>query len=468
MMTTTSAIRTSFPRRRGDGPIAGTVLSKPEAFPPQARGWTSGREVQAVPAQVSPAGAGMDRASRASAAGRFRFPRRRGDGPVSAFAIGRFNMFPPQARGWTLGFGCLDLRAAVSPAGAGMDPGPPRRSRSRSCFPRRRGDGPAAVVVGTAPALFPPQARGWTAAERIAALAARVSPAGAGMDPERPTPPHDRRRFPRRRGDGPSHRLLPNRQGKFPPQARGWTRDRTCNHPNGVVSPAGAGMDLRDRLHPRMGRGFPRRRGDGPVPRFTDDGQGLFPPQARGWTRRAQDDRPGLIVSPAGAGMDPRLRQLADDSSGFPRRRGDGPHERHEGVLLGQFPPQARGWTGSGAGQGRDHPVSPAGAGMDPASRPRGSGGRCFPRRRGDGPLPETESLRVEQFPPQARGWTDQQDRPGPRASVSPVGAGMDPARSRGGPAAARCQIHWAHTRTCFPHAESLGSDAERGSWPIP
>ena len=50
------------------------------------------------------------------------FPRRRGDGPVTGTGAAAFDMFPPQARGWTLEGVVYRAQVLVSPAGAGMDP----------------------------------------------------------------------------------------------------------------------------------------------------------------------------------------------------------------------------------------------------------------------------------------------------------------------------------------------------------
>ena len=66
---------------------------------------------------------------------------------------------------------------------------------------------------------------------------------------------------------------------------------------------------------------------------------------------------------------------------------------------------------------------------MDPSARPRPSGSERFPRRRGDGPLNRHSVLGMLRFPPQARGWTGTIPRSDVVAYVSPAGAGMDPWR---------------------------------------
>ena len=63
----------------------------------------------------------MDRSDGLSDSQKTRFPRRRGDGPKSGDSRISDGMFPPQARGWTLGKLLDDRYISVSPAGAGMD-----------------------------------------------------------------------------------------------------------------------------------------------------------------------------------------------------------------------------------------------------------------------------------------------------------------------------------------------------------
>ena len=207
------------------------------------------------------------------------------------------------------------------------------------------------------------------------------------MDPSPPCTPSSSLRFPRRRGDGPRHRGQFRRAQAFPPQARGWTAMTRPESPAHAVSPAGAGMDPDDDLHAPRSPGFPRRRGDGPHRlRVCGFARG-FPPQARGWTSGVLPGRRRPVVSPAGAGMDHARKSCGSTSTSFPRRRGDGPRVRSGTHRRDVFPPQARGWTLEEEHDlGRDA-VSPAGAGMDPSVTPAGPGSPSFPRRRGDGPF---------------------------------------------------------------------------------
>ncbi len=171
-----------FPRRRGDGPASRMSGCTVPRFPPQARGWTLFFESREKAVSVSPAGAGMDPSARRQQASKTSFPRRRGDGPQVASRFGVSKRFPPQARGWTFGEPPRRVRQLVSPAGAGMDPPIDIPGTARRSFPRRRGDGPPLMLKPPRSKRFPPQARGWTLSPRPWPASPFVSPAGAGMD----------------------------------------------------------------------------------------------------------------------------------------------------------------------------------------------------------------------------------------------------------------------------------------------
>ena len=255
----------SFPRRRGDGPRLRRQRHRDTVFPPQARGWTAERIPRAARTTVSPAGAGMDPTTAAGATAPPSFPRRRGDGPRNPESIRPRGAFPPQARGWTLPSGECGPGSPVSPAGAGMDPEAAYSADGGARFPRRRGDGPPRGFPLSPAARFPPQARGWTLYDLAVGIAQSVSPAGAGMDLGQDDVSSEADRFPRRRGDGPRAYLAFMRHRQFPPQARGWTLAQVLAATDQHVSPAGAGMDPgQQRALPLRPR-FPRRRGDGPL-----------------------------------------------------------------------------------------------------------------------------------------------------------------------------------------------------------
>ena len=186
--------------------------------------------------------------------------------------------------------------------------------------------------------MFPPQARGWTPMQRAVVSLRRVSPAGAGMDPRGCSRCSPRSCFPRRRGDGPPPAHLVRRQLQFPPQARGWTPIGRAVGVSPDVSPAGAGMDRSGRRCSPTLSSFPRRRGDGPGGAVVAGELDAFPPQARGWTPSTSSRATRSTVSPAGAGMDLPLVAVTGDGDRFPRRRGDGPATDAERRADASFP----------------------------------------------------------------------------------------------------------------------------------
>ena len=299
-----------FPRTRGDGPVGDQGIVRLKPFPPHARGWTVRPTKARVPVKVSPARAGMDPRFPTWKATSTRFPRTRGDGPWATTLLDRHCRFPPHARGWTLRLDPDRRAGRVSPARAGMDPSPrgwremrsrfprtrgdgpdplliirdktefpphargwtpivapPVSSRTSHRFPRTRGDGPHPAATGTGTTAFPPHARGWTRHRRGHGHRDRVSPARAGMDPLLLWRIAEHLGFPRTRGDGPFGREIGVARSVFPPHARGWTLLPQPGKHAKVVSPARAGMDP-GLMCPvsRPGR-FPRTRGDGPLSR---------------------------------------------------------------------------------------------------------------------------------------------------------------------------------------------------------
>ena len=233
------------------------------------------------------------------------------------------------------------------------------------------------------------------------------------------------------RGDGPWHNPAVPMKLEFPPHARGWTLVRMVEDALVAVSPACAGMDRLCSRRSERPTCFPRMRGDGPY-RAVDGHQRVrFPPHARGWT--VQGRRPGRVhaVSPACAGMDPLCYVRCDIAVGFPRMRGDGPVEDSFTVTITEFPPHARGWTSVTRRLATRQQVSPACAGMDHCCQWRRDFNRCFPRMRGDGPVIRVPVLPARRFPPHARGWTLLNQLRVLGSVVSPACAGMDPVRAR-------------------------------------
>ena len=234
--------RAGFPRRRGDAPDLSNPGPPDPRFPPQARGCTLYRAAVPTHGAVSPAGAGMHLADVRGRGYRIGFPRRRGDAPPAQASASSAISFPPQARGCTAEIAVSEPVIQVSPAGAGMHRISRAGRIAARGFPRRRGDAPFSGGAKSLSVTFPPQARGCTVCVLTLLLQLRVSPAGAGMHPTPEATETATEGFPRRRGDAPKSSDLRRFSSRFPPQARGCTpRGQHLPVPRGV-SPAGAGM----------------------------------------------------------------------------------------------------------------------------------------------------------------------------------------------------------------------------------
>ena len=173
-----------FPRTRGDVPPAAKAAAKPAALPPHARGCTAMRSATWTATRASPARAGMY----PDAAARLRGVRR----------------LPPHARGCTAPAIGNERSAWASPARAGMYPRSRPPFRPPACFPRTRGDVPAAQRAGVMSSSLPPHARGCTHHRRLQRRRPRASPARAGMYRCNATPSDAAAGFPRTRGDVPN------------------------------------------------------------------------------------------------------------------------------------------------------------------------------------------------------------------------------------------------------------------------
>ena len=259
--------------------------------------------------------------------------------------------------------------------------------------------------------------------------------------------------FPRTRGDGPASARRWRKQHEFPPHARGWTGTTGVVVKIDSVSPARAGMDRGPGSHWKGRLRFPRTRGDGPSSSSRAAWTAAFPPHARGWTPAPARAVLAVEVSPARAGMD-RMRSPESSSSWcFPRTRGDGPRAYRQGMENLEFPPHARGWTGTGAALVGGCHVSPARAGMDRHRSCSRGWLPCFPRTRGDGPRGRRAIRSSEEFPPHARGWTIVLFSSHGFRIVSPARAGMDPTNTPP-----------RNTRSGFPRTRGDGPGSIIGS----
>ena len=273
----------------------------------------------------------------------------------------------PRTRGWTLLSSHGRQFHPGFPAHAGMDPADSHGVSGARRFPRARGDGPLDDLLKFADLLVSPRTRGWTRDAAGEKPNLNGFPAHAGMDPRTSSTPGASSRFPRARGDGPWRTKAAKDARMVSPRTRGWTQywPAFSNRSNGF--PAHAGMDPRKNAHLVSCRGFPRARGDGPHDEADWVGGHGVSPRTRGWTRRIALTRGHTAGFPAHAGMDPAWGSSIRRRDRFPRARGDGPSLQVALLLASGVSPRTRGWTHQEARRSGDYAGFPAHAGMDPS-----------------------------------------------------------------------------------------------------
>ena len=150
-----------FPRIRGDVPITITEFLRMRGFSPHTRGCSYRRKRALKWWSVFPAYAGMFRI----------FPA------ASAQDTG----FSPHTRGCSVVTGDYVIFVPVFPAYAGMFPGGRRKIPGRRRFPRIRGDVPVLVIGFRFHPWFSPHTRGCSELRLIRCRGRFVFPAYAGM-----------------------------------------------------------------------------------------------------------------------------------------------------------------------------------------------------------------------------------------------------------------------------------------------
>ncbi len=193
----------SLPRPRGDRPSITSPVRGATASPPPPRGSTLVHLlVQLVP-RVSPAPAGIDPRWMSHPISAARLPRPRGDRPGRYVAKEHLPWSPPPPRGSTRAARLDEVPADVSPAPAGIDPARASIATGPACLPRPRGDRPPTTQRASRLAESTPPPRGSTLASHWSTSAREVSPAPAGIDPCPRRGWSGARRLPRPRGDRP-------------------------------------------------------------------------------------------------------------------------------------------------------------------------------------------------------------------------------------------------------------------------
>ncbi len=170
-----------------------------------------------------------------------------------------------------------------------------------------------------------PRTRGWSLHVDAARRPAAVLPAHAGMVPSGRTTSRPAGSAPRARGDGPSNAQRRRLAERCSPRTRGWSLDRYYRKDFRRVLPAHAGMVPRSRTRRGPCRSAPRARGDGPVTKPWQCGEGGCSPRTRGWSPDPEPVAVPAAVLPAHAGMVPSPSPGSAARVGAPRARGDGP-----------------------------------------------------------------------------------------------------------------------------------------------
>ena len=165
-MSASASPSSRFPRQRGDGPCRSPWPTRCRPVPPPARGWSLQNDRPDHLARGSPASAGMVPPSRVTPDAGVRFPRQRGDGPETMEAVCEWTEVPPPARGWSHDLPHGHREPGGSPASAGMVPATAPGSARPARFPRQRGDGPMSFSFDPPASLVPPPARGWSPSAR--------------------------------------------------------------------------------------------------------------------------------------------------------------------------------------------------------------------------------------------------------------------------------------------------------------
>ena len=398
-----------------------------------------------APGFPAPAGIGPRRES--AAAPRSRFPRARGDRPLHPRPCRQARAVSPRPRGSMKGPRHKIPPAGGFPAPAGIDPRMAGLLGVEAGFPRARGDRPDGGTSTTAVDSVSPRPRGSTRGRRrhrgrghrfprargdrpgalfLEALGRRVSPrprgstvpairparssngfpAPAGIDPWSGEWPSSKLGFPRARGDRPESGTLRIAGAPVSPRPRGSTLEEVGVEERPAGFPAPAGIDRGPIPVGHVELGFPRARGDRPHESVFCPIGTTVSPRPRGSTLFDVRDGDGTQGFPAPAGIDPRTGCRSAWRRGFPRARGDRPRSERHLREAKKVSPRPRGSTRWLLGTVEQLVGFPAPAGIDAWWRPSGRRSKGFPRARGDRPQVGIEDARGRMVSPRPRGST--------------------------------------------------------------
>ena len=136
----------ALPRTRGDGPVSFNSFLTLLIFAPHTRGWSRFGHNTMAKKKLCPAHAGMVPPLILVLERTPTLPRTRGDGPMGASYVSRYDVFAPHTRGWSPSGKLFENAIVLCPAHAGMVPGVHCACAWKVTLPRTRGDGPGLVA----------------------------------------------------------------------------------------------------------------------------------------------------------------------------------------------------------------------------------------------------------------------------------------------------------------------------------
>ena len=270
-------------------------------------------------------------------------PPLRGDRLAVFTLIGLTSELPPLARGPPRHPAPGLPSHRTTPAGAGTARGSYGRRAGPSNYPRWRGDRSGRGRNLPTPAELPPLARGPQRTGEKSPDACRTTPAGAGTA-----------------SDGTRSQ---DHSPELPPLARGPLGVEADDAAVGRTTPAGAGTAICAEVVKRVGKNYPRWRGDRLGRAALARPRTELPPLARGPLHRTRLPRRQGRTTPAGAGTARAGAPAGWRRRNYPRWRGDRASLKVVKPLSVELPPLARGPRSAERTPGMTTGTTPAGAG---------------------------------------------------------------------------------------------------------
>ncbi|ABD09421.1 hypothetical protein Francci3_0027 [Frankia casuarinae] len=393
------------PRTRGDLPRGMRSAGTCQWSSPHARGSSLRWTPTTRRGSVVPARAGIFLCCHIWWVETARRPRTRGDLPRSDRPAGAPTASSPHARGSSAHGVATPHRPAVVPARAGIFRTRLRRSETRSCRPRTRGDLPPGPARPRGRDESSPHARGSSLPIDPQLGILDVVPARAGIFLAQTWADDQRNRRPRTRGDLPSSLIPPPTSRRSSPHARGSSPEVFEKVEASRVVPARAGIFLAGPSGAATpGRSSPHARGSSPVVADRAQLRGVVPARA------------GIFPVPV-PGRSARACR--------PRTRGDLPLAIQKVAGSRGSSPHARGSSCAAMRHERLVVVVPARAGIFPYTMDDVNAMAGRPRTRGDLPSGEESRAQSHSSSPHARGSSPQMRWESLPSRVVPARAGI-------------------------------------------